>query len=102
MGIEYWYPEPGTELDEQKLREQLTTIGYHVTRYTYPPGSYFPDHTHSYAKIEVVLSGCFRMGMTDTFVDLKPGQAINIPEGSVHNAQVMGDSAVVCLDAVKQ
>lgn len=101
MTIEYWTPKPGTELDEDSLTNQLSTMGYSVSRYTYPPGSYFPDHTHGFAKIEVVLSGIFRMGMHGSYVDLEPGKAIHVPAGAVHNAEVIGTEPVTSLDAVK-
>lgn len=101
MTIEYWTPDPGTEQDEESLRAQLSAQGYSITRYTYPLGCYFPDHTHSFAKIEVVLSGIFRMGMYGSYVDLKAGQAIHVPENAIHNAEVIGDEPVICLDAVK-
>ena len=101
MGIEFWTPEPGTEHDEKRLREQLSARGYHVSRYIYPPGTRFPDHTHTFAKIEVVLGGQFRMTMEGKTVVLEPGQAIHVPEDIVHSAEVVGTQPVVSLDAVK-
>lgn len=99
MGIEYWHPA-GTELDETALVEQLAARGCRVSRYVYPPGTCFPDHSHGVAKIEVVLAGRFRMGMAGASVVLEPGQAIHVPRGTVHNAEVVGDEPVVSLDAV--
>ena len=101
MTLEYWYPEPGTEHNEQRLREQLNLMGYRVSRYVYPPGTYFPDHDHAFSKIEVVLSGRFQMGMSGTTVILEPGQALHVPKGVLHNAEVVGDQPVVSLDAIK-
>lgn len=101
MSVEFWQPEPGTEHNEESLKAQLTGLGYRVSRYVYPPGSCFPAHTHGFDKIEVVLSGCFRMGLAGVSMDLQPGQAIQVPAGAVHDAEVVGNVPVVCLDAVR-
>ena len=101
MRIEHWVPEPGSERDEQQLRKQLAALGYQVSRYVYPPGSRFPQHRHVTAKIEVVLEGHFRMTMEGETILLQPGQAIQVPEGVVHSAEVVGNQPVVSLDAVK-
>ena len=101
MGIDYWIPEVGTELNERRLREQLTALGYQVSRYVYPAGTWFPEHTHPFDKIEVVLGGRFQMTMCGTSVVLEPGQAIHVPEGSLHSAEVVGSLPVISLDAVK-
>jgi mannose-6-phosphate isomerase-like protein (cupin superfamily) len=42
------------------------------------------------------------MGMSGTSVVLEPGQAIHVPTGAVHNAAVVGETPVVCLDAIKE
>ncbi|HKJ77399.1 MAG TPA: cupin domain-containing protein [Gammaproteobacteria bacterium] len=101
MAIDYWHPEPGTELDEAALTEQLTAEGYHVSRYVYPPGMTFADHTHDVAKVEVILAGRFRLGMAGESLVLEAGQAIHVPKGAVHNAEVVGNEPVVSLDAVR-
>ena len=54
MTIESWDTERDGPLTEQALREQLEGRGYRVSLYTYPPGTFFPDHTHGVDKIDAV------------------------------------------------
>ena len=61
--VEHWNDEADGLLSEAKLRAKLEALGYSVTCYTYPPGTYFPDHTHGVDKIDAVLAGRFRMNM---------------------------------------
>lgn len=41
------------------------------------------------------------MGMGGASVVLEPGQAIHVPKGAAHDAQVVGDEPVISLDAVR-
>jgi quercetin dioxygenase-like cupin family protein len=99
--IEHWNCETDGELTEQAMRNKLEQRGYHVTRYVYPPGTHFPDHTHAVDKIDGVLSGQFRLSMDGQAVVLEAGDCLAVPKGSVHNAEVVGTEAVISLDAVK-
>ena len=67
----------------------------------YEPGTVFPDHKHDVDKIDAVLSGRFRLVVRGHMKVLGPGEWIEIPRGTIHNASVMGDEPVVSLDAVK-
>ena len=51
-------------------------------------------------KIDAVLSGRFRIAMDDAAVILQAGDFIYVPAGAQHSAEVIGDQAVVSLDAV--
>ena len=99
--VRRWDPSLDGELNEEALRKKLEKKGYRVSRYTYGPGTYFGDHNHGVAKIDAVLSGTFRMGMHGQFVDLGPGDWIEVPAGTTHSAEVIGDESVVSLDAVR-
>jgi len=95
-----WNPADGP-LSEAGLRAKLEALGYRVAKYTYEPGTIFPDHKHDVDKIDAVLSGRFRLVVRGHMKVLGPGQWIEIPRGTIHNAAVMGDEPVVSLDAVK-
>ena len=95
-----WNPTDGP-LTEAGLRARLEALGYRVAKYVYEPGTVFPDHRHDVDKIDAVLSGRFRLVVRGHMKVLGPGQWIEIPRGTVHNAAVMGDEPVVSLDAVK-
>ncbi len=99
--VRRWDSSVDGDLTENSLKRMLQSIGYSVSRYTYGPGTYFGDHSHSIAKIDAVLSGTFRMGMYGKFVDLGPGDWIEVPAGATHSAEVIGNESVVSLDAVR-
>jgi quercetin dioxygenase-like cupin family protein len=101
MRVEHWNREQDGELSESAMRRKLQQLGYHVTRYTYSPGTFFPTHIHSIDKIDAVLSGSFRISMGRDSVLLKSGDFIFVPAGAEHSAEVVGEQAVVSLDAVK-
>ena len=99
--VEHWDEESEGPLTESALRRKLEERGYQVSRYTYPPGSFFSDHTHGVEKIDAVLSGRFRMTMAGRAVVLEAGDCLLVPRGAVHSAEVVGEEPVVSLDAVK-
>ncbi|MDP6916898.1 MAG: cupin domain-containing protein [SAR86 cluster bacterium] len=99
--VRRWDKSVDGALTENSLRKMIEAKGYSVSRYTYGPGTYFGDHSHSVAKIDAVLSGTFRMGMYGQFVDLGAGDWIEVPAGATHSAEVIGVEAVVSLDAVR-
>lgn len=101
MQIEHWDAKREGPLSEEVLRRRLEARGYVVTRYVYPPGTYFPPHTHNVDKIDAVLSGRFRMTMEGHTVVLEAGDTLVVPRGAEHDAEVVGDKPVVSLDAVK-
>jgi len=101
LQVEHWNAAIDGELSEPALREKLRRRGYHVTRYHYPPGTVFPDHTHGVDKIDAVLSGRFMMCMAGESVILEAGDCLAVPRGAVHSAEVVGQDTVVSLDAVR-
>ncbi len=86
---------------EPAMRERLAALGYTVTRYVYPPGTYFAEHTHGIDKIDGVVSGRFRLTIEGTVIVLEAGEYVAVPRGVVHSAEVVGEEAVVSLDAVR-
>jgi quercetin dioxygenase-like cupin family protein len=101
MLIERWNYEQDGLLDEFTMRRKLEAKGYAVSRYLYPPGTYFPLHTHHEDKIDAVVSGRFRVTMGEEEVLLGAGDALHVPCGVEHSAEVVGDDEVISLDAVK-
>ena len=82
-------------------QNKLIALGYSVNRYTYPPGTCFPNYDHTVAKIDAVLSGRFKMTMYGKSLVLEAGDLLEIPCGVVHSAEVFGDQPVMSLDAIK-
>lgn len=100
MEIERWDPERDGPLSEAAMRRKLEARGYVVSKYIYPPGTYFSPHTHEVDKIDGVLSGRFRLSMEGQSVILEAGDMLAVPRGVVHEAEVVGSEPVVSLDAV--
>lgn len=74
--------------------------GYRVSCYTYSPGTYFPDHTHSVDKADAVVSGTFEIILPTGRAVLRPGDCIKVPKGTLHSARVIGNEPVVSLDGI--
>jgi len=102
MKVDRWNPEQDGPLDEAAFRQKLESTGYSVSRYIYAPGTYFPMHTHEADKIDAVVSGHFRVTMGQEEMLLGAGDAVHVPKGVEHSAEVVGDEAVVSLDAVRK
>ena len=101
MQVEKWDEKKDGPFSEQALRKKIEKKGYDVSRYVYPPGTYFSDHTHEIDKIDAVVSGQFRMTIQEGEVVLERGDCLAVPRGTVHSAEVVGDEPVVSLDATK-
>lgn len=99
--IEHWDTASDGQLSEDAMRRKLEARGYSVTRYLYPPGTSFPEHSHAVDKIDAVLAGHFRLTMTSTSVILEAGDCLQVPRGVLHSAEVIGNDTVISLDAVK-
>lgn len=101
MLVEKWDEAKWGPLTEANMRRKLEAEGYSVARYTYPPGTFFPDHTHALDKKDAVLRGRFRIRLLGQDVILEPGDMIAVPAHTVHCAEVVGQEPVVSLDASK-
>jgi quercetin dioxygenase-like cupin family protein len=101
MDLEHWDTAKEGPLTEKAMRAKLEARGYRVSRYVYPPGTVFPDHTHAVDKIDAVLAGRFRMTTPEGQAVLEAGDCLAVPRGTVHSAEVMGREPVISLDATK-
>ena len=68
----------------------------------FPPGTDFPDHTHGISKKDAIVSGRLRVAIYGREVILAPGDIIDIPKDTVHNATAVGSEATVFLDSTKR
>ena len=100
MAVQRWNASDGPAT-EAALRAKLESLGYAVAKYTYAPGTVFPDHKHDVDKIDAVVCGRLRLVVRGHMKMLAPGDWVEIPRGTVHSATVIGDEPVVSLDAVK-
>ena len=100
MKLHNWDPADGP-LSEPALINKLEALGYRCTCYTYPPGTVFPEHSHNVDKIDAVLRGRFRLSMEGKNIILEAGDYLFVPKGMTHTAEVIGNEAVISIDAVK-
>jgi quercetin dioxygenase-like cupin family protein len=101
VSVEHWNESIDGQLSEEAMRRKLEGLGYSVTRYTYPSGTYFGEHNHGVDKIDAVLSGRFCITLGGQSAILEAGDFIHVPRGTVHTAEVGGSESVVSLDAIK-
>ena len=99
--VRRWDVSRDGALSETALRRMLEAEGYHVSRYTYSPGTSFPEHTHGVDKIDAVISGQFEIVLAGQPAVLGPGDWVVVPRGVPHTATVVGRQPVISLDAVK-
>lgn len=97
--IQHWNSQQDGPLSEQALSNKLRALGYRVQRYVYPPGTYFPTHSHEVDKIDAVLSGVFRLILDGEELQLRAGDWVAVPRHLPHSAEVIGPSSVISLDA---
>lgn len=99
MQVEHWNPEADGPISEFNMRRKLESRGYRVSRYVYPPGTVFEEHTHTIDKIDGVLSGQFRITTPDGEFVLGPGDLLPVARETPHSAEVVGGEPVISLDA---
>ncbi|MGH9580022.1 MAG: cupin domain-containing protein [Terriglobales bacterium] len=100
--MERWKAEQEGALSAKALARKLERLGYRETTYVYPPGTAFGRHTHGVDKMDAVLSGSFRITLEGESVVLGPGDAVEVPRGAAHSAEVVGNEEVVSLDGVRK
>lgn len=102
MQLEHWHTERDGPLTEANLRRKLEDRGFHVIRYLYAPGTYFPPHDHGVDKLDAVLCGRFRLTLEGETHVLGPGDLAMIPKHRLHSAEVVGEEPVVSLDGMRR
>ena len=100
MKVLSWNPETDGIFSVTALVNKLEKSGFLCTRYTYPPGTFFPEHVHEVEKIDAVVQGTFRITAGHQEYILQAGDSIRIPAGTAHSAEVIGNCSVVAIDAV--
>jgi quercetin dioxygenase-like cupin family protein len=84
--------------DSSALRARLIGEGLEPGAWSNGPGDRYASHEHAYDKVIVVAAGSIRFGLTDGAVDLADGDRLELPAGTVHDANV-GPDGVTCQEA---
>jgi len=85
------------------LESRLRAEGLDPGRWSNGPGDRYGAHEHDYDKVIVVERGSIRFrvgreGSTTDALDLSPGDRLELPAGTTHDALV-GADGVGCLEA---
>ena len=82
------------------LASRLRGEGLAPSGWSNGPGDRYSPHAHDYDKVLVCASGSIRFGLPDRgiAVDLEPGDRLDLPAGTRHDA-VVGPDGVTCLEA---
>jgi quercetin dioxygenase-like cupin family protein len=66
-------------------------------RWSNGPGDVYGAHTHPYDKVIYVVEGSITFGVPGRQLELHPGDRLDLPAGTRHDARV-GPDGVVCLE----
>ena len=82
------------------LEDRLRADGLSPGAWTNRPFDRYAAHRHDYDKVLVCTDGSIRFGLPDVgrSVDLAPGDRLELPAGTRHDATV-GERGVTCLEA---
>ena len=85
---------------EAGLRRNMLAQGLHPYRWSNGPGDTYPPHSHPYHKVIFVVEGSITFGLPEEgeYLQLHPGDRLDLPAGVLHDAQV-GAQGVICLEA---
>ncbi|GFR97291.1 nicotinic acetylcholine receptor subunit alpha 8 [Elysia marginata] len=96
-----WDENTDGKLCDANMAKKLQIMGYHSIKYTFPPGTDFPDHAHNVTKMDAITSGQFFISMHGQNRVLQPGDIVEVPRQVVHNAHVIGSDSVTFFDSTK-
>ena len=85
---------------EQSLRAKMQAERLSPGAWSNGPGDRYAAHRHDYDKVIYVVSGSITFGLPDEgrMLELRAGDRLDLPAGTLHDALV-GNEGVVCLEA---
>jgi uncharacterized protein YjlB len=85
---------------EPALRRLLESEGLQPYAWANGPFDRYAPHSHDYDKVIYVVRGAITFGLPQSggSLELKAGDRLDLPSGTVHDATV-GEDGVVCLEA---
>ena len=93
-------PWPNEEIpSREELQRIMLDEGLAPYAWSNGPMDVYAAHTHTYDKVIYVVSGSITFGLPELErnVTLFPGDRLDLPKGTVHDALV-GKDGVVCLE----
>ena len=86
--------------DRAALEARLRAEGLDPGAWSNGPRERYAAHDHDYDKVIVCAAGSIRFGLpaTGSTAELQPGDRLELPAGTAHDASV-GPDGVTCLEA---
>jgi len=86
--------------------EHMTTVlaeeGYEsIHAFQDRPGSYYPDHEHPYIEVRWLVSGEVSFGVDGETYTLQPGDRLDMPANTVHDARIHPEKGATYICASK-
>jgi quercetin dioxygenase-like cupin family protein len=94
LTVKRWDAASGP-LQLSSLRSALEQEGLVTAWWSEVPGSTVPQHEHPFPEARWVLSGYLRVQVGDEFVELGPGDRLDLPPGTKHGFEVVGLSPAI-------
>jgi quercetin dioxygenase-like cupin family protein len=85
---------------ESLARDALAREGLAASSWGNGPGDRYGEHRHGFDKVLVAVAGSIRFTLpeADGEVELRAGDRLELPAGTLHGA-VVGSEGVTCLEA---
>lgn len=85
-----------------QAENDLRRLGYRVERAVYPPGARISNQLLDVDSVILVLFGRLRAESESESIELGPGDRLEIPSGVPNRLEVVGETSVYLLHAVRE
>ncbi|MCF7803839.1 MAG: cupin domain-containing protein [Candidatus Marinimicrobia bacterium] len=88
--------------DPEQLKQQLRKEGYGgIHAFTDRPGATYGDHQHDYIEVRWLVQGEVTFGVNGEDYTLKPGDRLDMPANTVHDARIHPEKGATYICASK-
>ncbi len=88
-----WITSYGRDGDRDEFVRILRAEGLFVTEWVDEPGTSYPEHSHAFREVRLILEGTLTLVVGSAEVTLQPGDRIDLEPGEAHSART-GDGGV--------
>ncbi len=101
INIEHWDPQNEGVLTLESLRHKLAIRGYDGHPKRFKPGEAGRERRIILDSIEAVIEGTLQVMFEGEARTLRPGDCLYLPKGTVAREEVLGGTAVLCLQGTR-
>ncbi|MBS1271806.1 MAG: Acireductone dioxygenase [Candidatus Marinimicrobia bacterium] len=100
ISIQKW--EKNEQPDPEELKQTLREEGYGgIHMFSDHPGATYGDHQHNYVEVRWLVDGEVTFGVGDEKYTLQPGDRLDMPANTVHNARMHPEKGATYVCASK-